>query len=182
MNPLHRLPLGLATWLCQSLVWTSLYLQLPNANGQGTATANSECLVLSRAVLSMAVELLRAYGEFTPYGAGLTSSKEVANVPQRTDARHHENDDRLASLRNTLAKAMRERRLQATALVYEVKTDLQPEGPRSDPIAVSLSHRDGYSALHIFPYELRDGQVHIGAMQTIEPKTPAQKAGARWRR
>ena len=50
----------------------------------------------------------------------------------------------------------------ATALVYDVRVTLPASGQKSDAIAVSLNHRDNYSVVVLFPYQLANGELQYG--------------------
>jgi len=43
-----------------------------------------------------------------------------------------------------------------------VKVILPSSGQKSDAIAVSLNHRDNYSVIVLFPYQLKNGKLSLG--------------------
>jgi len=135
---------------------------------QNTPRARAQFDELTRAVLPMAQELLRSHGEFPPFGAGLTASSDVVEVP-RSEAGERDSwrtgDRHVRLLRHSLAKAMASGRFEATALVYEAKIDLS-SGKQSEAIAIALNHRDRHATVRFFPYQFRDGAIEIGKAQT----------------
>jgi hypothetical protein len=125
--------------------------------------------VLLRAVVTMAESALQAFGEFPPYGAGLAGQREVVPLPITADAQR---GDAVAALRCRLADALRSGEVRATALAYEVKVMSPPSTFKTDGIGILLQHRDGYSAVHVVPYELSAGKVTFGQAEVIEQRLP----------
>jgi hypothetical protein len=145
-----------------------------NAWSQNTSRARAQFDELTRAVLTMAQELLRSQGEFPPFGAGLTASRDVVEVSKTEAAERDETragDTHVSLLRDSLAQGIASGRFEATALVYEAKMDL-PSGKRSDAIAVALSHRDRNSTVRFFPYQLRGAKIELGKAQTMDRSEP----------
>ena len=50
----------------------------------------------------------------------------------------------------------------ATALIYDVRLSISDSGQKTDAVAVSLNHRDGYSVTVLFPYTLNGREVLFG--------------------
>ena len=66
-------------------------------------------------------------------------------------------------LRSLFREGAAKGQYKATALVCDVRV-VPPYGrPKTDAIAVELDHRDDYSVIVYFPYELDHGQVKLGA-------------------
>jgi hypothetical protein len=58
-----------------------------------------------------------------------------------------------------------------------------PTLPRhSDAIAVSLNHRDGYSAVVVYPYQFASDGVKLGEAHVIEQKEPPRTSSAKRRK
>jgi hypothetical protein len=152
-----------------------------NGQAQSLSQARAECNTLARAALPLAQEMLRTHGEFPPYGVGLTVGKEAVALSADADDLAR-SSDRLAALRDSLAKAMNSRRLQATALVYEARLTLPSSRAPTDAIAISLTHRDGYAAVAVYPYQLEGDEVKLGAAHVIEQKEPPRPASAKRRK
>ncbi|XUU59435.1 hypothetical protein ACRAQ6_07530 [Erythrobacter sp. HA6-11] len=53
-------------------------------------------------------------------------------------------------------------KLNATAIVYDVRAVPPGEVEKSDAIAVNLDHRSNYSVVVLFPYELSNDEPVIG--------------------
>ena len=149
-----------------------------SAQATDLSRARAECEVLTHAALPMAQEMLRAQGEFAPYGVGLTAAKEAVGISADNEGRPPARD-RLSALREGLAKAMASRRLLATALVYEARMTMPSSEMQSDAIAIALNHRDGYSAVVVYPYQLTADGVSLGEPHVIEQKEPPGAAHAK---
>lgn len=164
------LPLAVVTTLLCGCVGTAWC--------QNTSRAKAQFDELTRAVLPMAVELLRSHGEFPPFGAGLTASSDVVEVSkpeasERDGTRAGHTD--VGLLRHSLDQGLVAGRFQATALVYETKIDL-PSGKRSDAIVVALNHRDRQSTVRFFPYQLKGAKIELGKAPAIEYRSEAQNS------
>ena len=55
-----------------------------------------------------------------------------------------------------------QKKLKATALVYDMRVVPPGSSVKSDAIAVALDHRDAYSAVVIYPYTSSNGQLTVG--------------------
>jgi hypothetical protein len=148
---------------------------------RAAAGAREQCEALQRAALSMAHELLRSHGEFAPYGIGLSAGEEVVELEEPAPRDGLRGSDAGDALRATLADALKNHVVEATALVYEATITAPASAPRGDAVAIQLAHRDGYRAVIVYPYRFQDGDVVFGPAQVIEQKgaLPRPKRKAR---
>jgi hypothetical protein len=158
-----RLRAGFFSWA--AMPW--LLLVAACVAAQTLPKARSDSNALARAVLPMAQELLRTRGEFTPFGAGMTLTGEVVELPGP------EQEDQPAprsgtALRENLAAKLKSGNLLATAFIYEARVTTKPPQAAADAIAISIIHRQGYSAIFVFPYRYIGAQLSLGDPQIIE--------------
>jgi hypothetical protein len=152
------------------------------ADAQGAAKARAEAEALARAALPAAQEMLLAHGEFAPFGMGMAAGDEVVDIKNSAPgADRAEPADPVSALRRSLAEALRQGNVRATALVYEARLEVKGPHAGADAIAIALAHRDGYAAIVVYPYEFRDGRIAIGEPHLIEQK-PLPKAPPKRRR
>ena len=132
------------------------------AGAQNMTTAKAECENLMSAALPFAEQMLQKQGEFSPYGAALKSRGGIANVAGYEGREQPPSNDIIRLLKQAFLQGAKSGEYKATALVYDVKVTLPSSGQKSDAIAVSLNHRDNYSVIVLFPYQLKNGQLSIG--------------------
>ncbi|HET9644404.1 MAG TPA: hypothetical protein VFP68_13875 [Burkholderiaceae bacterium] len=150
-----------------------------SARAQNLSAPKAECDRLAREAVSEAREALRLFGEFTPQGLGLSNRGEAIDLGPG-EARYLEPPgDTMTALRRHLDEALRTRRVRCTALIYQATVQTSPTARRSDAIALQLTHRDGYSAVVVYPYQYREEQVILGPPQRIEQKRAAGAAPAK---
>lgn len=164
------------------LVATTLMLASFAAQAQAGAKARAETEALARAALPAAQEMLLAHGEFAPFGMGMAAGDEVVDIKNSTPGTERaEPADPVSVLRRSLAEALRQGSVRATALVYEARLEVKGSQGSADAIAMALAHRDGYAAIVVYPYEFRDGRIALGEPHLIEQK-PLPKAPQKRRR
>lgn len=127
-----------------------------------SSTVKTECEALIGAVIPFAEQMLRNYGELAPFGSAMTLAGEVKLV-----ASHNEDEQVLSAkivehLKQGFRQGARSGEYKVTALVSNVKVHLPSSGQTANAIEVSLNHRDNYSVLVFFPYELKDSQLSFG--------------------
>jgi hypothetical protein len=131
-------------------------------SAQDHTTAKADCEAVMNAALPFAEEMLRKHGEFFPFGATMDNRGEIAHVGGYDGREHPPSADIIKLLKDGFRSGARTDRYKATALVYDVRVSLPPDGQKSDAIAVSLNHRANYSVVVMFPYRLEDGVVVFG--------------------
>jgi hypothetical protein len=124
--------------------------------------AKADCESLMSAVLPFAEQLLREHGEFFPYGGALKPDGELASVAGYDGREQPPSDDIIRLIKKGFVEGAKSGTYVATALVYDVRVTIPSSGQKSDAIAVSLNHRDGYSVVVFFPYQLVKGNLQYG--------------------
>jgi hypothetical protein len=114
------------------------------------------------AALPLAEQMLQEHGEFFPYGAALKSIGGIASVAGYDGREQPPSNAIIRLLKEAFLQGANSGEYKATALVYDVKVTLPSSGQKSDAIAVSLNHRDNYSVIVLFPYQVKNGQLTFG--------------------
>lgn len=126
------------------------------------SNAKADCEALMTSVLSLAKEILSNHGEFLPFGGAMSSNGELVSVAGY-NGEHSQSTELIRLIKDSFIDAARKGEFKATAVVYDVRVALPSTGEKSDAIAVSLNHRDGYSVIVIFPYKIDSGKPIIGS-------------------
>jgi hypothetical protein len=132
------------------------------AGAQNMSTPKAECENLMNTALPFAEQMLQKHGEFFPYGAALKENGEIASVAGYDGRELPPSNDIIRLLKEAFVKGAKSGEYRATALVYDVKITLPSSEQKSDAIAVSLNHRENYSVVVYFPYQLNQGQLTFG--------------------
>jgi hypothetical protein len=122
----------------------------------------SECEMLLGAVLPFAEQMLRDHGEFHPYGAAMKLDGEIVSVAVYDGREFAPSIDTIKLLKDAFIRAAYERTYKATAHAYDVRVKLPTNGEKSDAVAISLNHEDGYSVVVLFPYKIESGSLYFG--------------------
>ena len=125
-------------------------------------TPKAECENLMNSALPFAEQMLREHGEFFPYGAALKGNGEMASVAGYDGREKPPSNDIIRMLKQSFVQGAKSGDYKATALVYNVKVTLPSSHQKSDAIVVSLNHRENYSVVVFFPYQLRNGELTVG--------------------
>ncbi len=128
-----------------------------------TTQPKADCEIVMNSGLPLAEEILKRHGEFLPFGAAMRPNGEIIilgaydgrAVPGLADLF----TELIGSLQDTFIAGARRREYIATALFYDVRVTLASSSERTDAVAVSLNHRDGYSVIVLLPYAIEDGNV-----------------------
>jgi hypothetical protein len=111
------------------------------------------------AVLPFAEQLLQEHGEFFPYGGALKADGQLASVAGYDGREQPPSNEIIRLIKQGFVEGAKSGEYVATALIYDVRVTLPSTGQKSDAIAVSLNHRDDYSVIVLFPYQLVDGKL-----------------------
>ncbi len=120
--------------------------------------------------LPFAENLLRKHGEFFPYGQALDPSGAVVHVAAYDGREQPPSVDLMRLLKQGFVQGAKEGKYKATAMVYDVRVPLPSTGVKSDAIAVALDHRDNYSVVVFFAYEIKSGKLAMGEVFAHEGK------------
>ncbi|HEY2462319.1 MAG TPA: hypothetical protein VGI16_16035 [Candidatus Acidoferrum sp.] len=128
-----------------------------------------DCEKLLDALLPLAEEMLREYGEFYPYGGYMTLSGEIVHVGAKDeDTNHPKSKDLLHVLRDSFSEMARAGGCKATAVVFDVHVNSPETAAKNDAIQVSLEHVEGYCVEVFFPYEIAGNVLNYGATYANE--------------
>ncbi len=147
-------------WVRRLAIVAAFFALSINVQAQGLSKNRAESDVLARAALSMALQALRTYGEFDPFGVGLAADTEVVAL----------GSDKKSDLRHNLEEALKSGRVRATALVYPATLTRPTTHESSDAIAMQMTQRNGYSATLVYPYRFQGARVVSGEPYRLEQK------------
>jgi hypothetical protein len=107
-------------------------------------------------------QILRSRAEFLPMGSAMSPAGEVIDIPGETAAGPQTEVGIVAVLEERLRQGAKEGRYKATALAVHMRVTPQGKSATQDAIAYRWDHRDGYSAILVFPYYfLPDGSLRL---------------------
>ena len=112
-----------------------------------------ECEELLNALLPFAVNQLKKYGEFYPFGAVMYNNNEISFTAVDNGENHPDSTEminRLTELHNEQAK---KGEIKASGICWNATVSLENE-KQSDTIVISLEHRENYSVLVGQPYRI----------------------------
>lgn len=112
-----------------------------------------ECEELLNALLPFAVNQLKKYGEFYPFGAVMYNNNEISFTAVDNGESHPDSTEmihRLTELHNEQAK---KGEIKASGICWNATVSLE-SGKQSDTIVISLEHRENYSVLVGQPYRI----------------------------
>jgi hypothetical protein len=144
------------------LIYTILLLCSFAVNGQTRSVPKAESEKLMQEAIPFAENLLRKHGEFFPYGNALDPSGVVVHVAGYDGRERPPSADVMNLLKKGFVQGAKEGKFKATAMVYDVRVTLPSSGLKSDAIAVALDHRDNYSVVVFFVYEIKNGSLAMG--------------------
>lgn len=137
------------------------------AAAQSMNTAKTESDNLLNAVVPFAEKMLTQYGEFYPYGAALTPTGQVVSVAATPGGEKPPSADVIKLLTAGFKQGAKERKYKATALVYDALVQLSESKLKSDAIAVSINHKDGYSVVVYLPYSRAGQKLSFGKVFAV---------------
>ena len=138
-------------------------------DGPPVKTAKEECEDLMNAVVPFARQMLTQHREFYPFGGAIAADGKIVAVGGHTGDEHPAAKDVIALLENGFKEAAKGGKYRATALVMDMLVVPPGRDAKQDAIAVRLDHRDGYSAVVVFPYTIgAAGDVTIEAPYAVK--------------
>ena len=142
------------------------------------ADPKSDAEELVDAKLFFGREMLETYGEFYPYGAAMTPDGEVVSVTAYDGDEHPRAQDVIAPFKGRFFDSQaKDGKYKATALFFDVLVTPPGASDKSDAIAVALDHRDNYSVIVFYPYELEGGEIRFG--KRLLSRVPMRYSGGR---
>ena len=116
-------------------------------------------------------------GAFIPFAGAMRADGQIVSIAGYDENEHPQSTSAIALMKAGFVEGARSGEYKATSLVYDVRVELPSTEEKSDAIAVSLNHRDNYSAVLVFPYEINGGELILGAVSAQEGEAdifPAQ--------
>jgi hypothetical protein len=127
------------------------------------AAQKKQLEMLIGAALPFAQQMLKAHGEYFPFGATMDAQGKISQVGADTGSEHPASADIIALLKGAYRKNGLEEKIIACALVYDVRTVPPGATEKSDAVAIDLNHRDGLSVTMYYPYRIEaDKSVVFG--------------------
>jgi len=123
--------------------------------------AKVDCEDLMNVALPFAKQMLQQYGEFFPYGSAMQPDGKIIQIGGYDGREHPPSAEIITLLKDGFKQGAKKKKYKATALVYDVRTTLA-DGSKSDAIAIALDHEANYSVVVLFPYKLKNGELHLG--------------------
>lgn len=123
------------------------------------SSAKADCEALMNWLLPFAKQLLGQHGEFHPYGGAMQTDGNLKSVFGWDGDEHPPAAELIRLIKDGFIACANDGSFKATALVYDVRIALSPNGETSDAIAVSMNHRDNYSVVVLLPYRIDNGRV-----------------------
>ncbi len=139
-------------------------LQSTLTHEQSMASAKADCEDLMNELIPFAEKMLVKHGEFYPYAGAMRPSGEIVWVAGYDGRERPPSMDIIRQIKGEFVNSARQGQYKATAIVYDVRVVLPETGQKSDAVAVSLNHRDGYSVIVMVPYEMEDGKPVFGSL------------------
>jgi len=121
--------------------------------------------------------MLTTHGAFIPFGGAMRADGQIVSIAGYDESEQSQPTNAIALMKDGFVEAARRGEYKATAIVYDVRVELPSTKEESDAIAVSLNHRDNYSAIVLFPYKIDGGELILGTVFAQEGEAdifPAQ--------
>ena len=112
-----------------------------------------ECEELLNALLPFAVNQLKKYGEFYPFGAVMQNNNEINLTAVDTGDNHPDSIKAIDQLTKIHNEQARKGGIKASGICWNATVSLE-NGKPSDAIIISLEHRENYSVLVGQPYRI----------------------------
>jgi len=133
--------------------------------------AKQESGKLMNAVLPLAENILRQYGEFYPYGGYMKPDGTIVDLgADDPDTDRPKSKDLIYVLWSSFREMASMNKCKATAIVFDVAVNIPNSNLKEDAIQVCVDHVDGYSAEVFFPYQIVDGKIVYGESFAQEGK------------
>jgi hypothetical protein len=125
-------------------------------------SAKSDCDEILETVIPFAEKMLVEHGEFYPFGGTMTADGKVGFTAGWSGDEDPEPSEVLSTLEQGFRAGAKSGKYKAISLVFQCEAVPPGKIKERDAIAASLDHRDGYSAVLVFPYSFApDGKLVI---------------------
>jgi hypothetical protein len=139
--------------------------------GGDVSNAKQDAETLMNSALPFAEKMLNDHGEFFPYGEAMKPDGEIVSVGADGEGEHPPSQELIDILKDGFRIAATNEEYIATVIVYDALTIPPDTDEKTDAVALALDHRDDYSVVVFFPYQLVDGAVEF------QPPFAAKGAG-----
>jgi hypothetical protein len=114
-------------------------------------------------VRPFAEKMLRAQGEYFPFGATMDAQGKITSVGAAPGGEHPPSVDFISLLKGAYRINAASGKIIACALVYDVRIIPPAMTEKTDAVAIDLNHRDGMSVTMYYPYRIDpDKKVAFG--------------------
>jgi hypothetical protein len=164
------LALGLVLWAYHTQRQRGAAPELPQLPEHPLVRAKLEAELLLTEGMGIAQLMLARRGEFPPFASGLTEAGDIVHlseVPGTADKRSREVVEILESL---LRESAEREGYKATAVVSDVRLELEGDAAPRPAVQVSLEHREGYCVDVIVPYRGSGEEIEFEPM-LARPRT-----------
>lgn len=144
----------------KKLITTIILALSPGMNAMAEPKGETEELM--NALLPFGQNMLEEHGEFIPYGGAMKPDGEIVSVATYDGEEHPLSKDIINLLKDGYRLAAENGEYKATAIFYDVRVIPPGFEEKTDAIAVALDHKDNYSVIVLFPYELANSRVQFG--------------------
>lgn len=125
--------------------------------------AKKDCELLLSMAMQFAQEMLTKFQGFYPFGCRLSPDGKMAHAAGWTGEEHPNPQEVITMLEDGFRDGAARGDYQATALAYESLVIPPGKQDKLDAIAVHLDHRDNYSVVVYYPYEISpEGELKLG--------------------
>jgi hypothetical protein len=127
------------------------------------STQKQEVEELMNSLLPLAKKMLAEAGEFYPYGGYIDQNGRITHVSGRIEGTDYPKSKPIIDLlTRNFQQGAKDKKLKATAVIFDVRIRPPGEDNKTDAIQVCLDHQGGYSAKVLFPYTIKNGEVLFG--------------------
>lgn len=109
--------------------------------------------------IGFAEEMLVKHGEFIPYGMVMLQDGTTQMVAADSSDDQPESQAVIDMLRESFRAMAQEGTILCSAVFYEVATRLPKSGEAADAIAAAIDHREDYSVIVLYPYQVQGTQI-----------------------
>lgn len=124
--------------------------------------ARADCETVLNRLKPFAEQQLSKHQSYYPFGAVLTAENKMEGVGTFDGNEYPDSTKVIEDLGKAFLDIHKSRKLLCTGIAYDVRLKKPAQPQKSDAVAVSLDHVNGYSVIVYFPYQLNGGIVEFG--------------------
>lgn len=119
---------------------------------------------LMTSLTPFAVQMLKEYGEFYPFGGIMTPEGNVIHYGAKGATDHPKSTELIGILEEEFRAKIAKNSAVAVALVLDVLIKPPGKSSKMDAIQIDIEHRDGYAVRIFRPYVLHDFEPSFEAV------------------